>query len=325
MKKQYAAAWVFVLLLSLSLILVLVVLPKQHDEPPATVALMATTTPRSLIFAPTRFLPTVAAAPSATMTPLPPTPFPTMTTFAVTLAAPEPRVFQAANIANSGSMLFNYCTGFGSPVAMRIYDWSTGSTISLSDTAIAQIPLSWDASNTIWQGYNSARPFNQPNDAQERWKINLYLTDGSERWIQVQASQQVQDVYYVYSFEKIIPFSGADGQHYGYHPCRAFTISAEAMQRFLNVVNQYQDAIRYPALIGGNDPRWTYGLVSPVSAYADFRSIPSMIYNDPIGSIDKPVKLWFALDPTWNGWAQVRIGSTQGWVELALVDFTQDR
>ena len=321
MKKQYAVVWAFVLLLSLSLIIFLVVIPKERDEPPATETPLPTDVPQALILAPTRFLPTVAAAPSATPV-IPPTPYPTMTAFAVTLAAPEPRVFDAANILNSQLMLSNYCTNFGIPVALRIFDWSNGSTISLSDTAIAQIPLSWDASKTIWQGYNSAHPFNQPDDIQERWKINLFLSDSTERWIRVQTSGQTPDIDYVYSFQQITPFAGTDGLHYGDHPCRAFMIAAATVQNFLNVVGQYQDVVRYPVLISGDDPRWTAGLLSPVNAYADLRSIPSTVYNDPIGSIDKQIDVWFALDPTWNGWAQVKVGAVQGWVDMSLVKFT---
>ena len=56
MRKPYAVAWAFVLLLSLSLIMVLVVLPKQRAEPPVTVMLLVTTTPRALVLAPTREL-----------------------------------------------------------------------------------------------------------------------------------------------------------------------------------------------------------------------------------------------------------------------------
>jgi hypothetical protein len=321
MKKQYAVVWAFVLLLSLSLVVFLFVIPKGRDEPAATATPLPTNAPQALILAPTRFLPTVAAAPTATQ-PIPPTPYPTMTAFAVTLAEPGPRVFDAANIVNSASMLVNYCKNFGIPVALRIFDWSNGSTVSLSDTAIAQIPLSWDASATIWQGYQSDHPFNQPDDIQERWKINLFLPDGTERWIRVQTSSQTPDIDYVYSFQQIAPFAGTDGLHFGDHPCRAFTISASAIQSFLNVVTQYQDVVRYPVLINGNDPRWTRGLLSPINAYADLRSIPSTIYNDPIGSIDTPVTLWFALDPTWNGWAQVKVGAVQGWVDMALVKFT---
>ena len=94
------------------------------------------------------------------------------------------------------------------------------------------------------------------------------------------------------------------------------------MLDFLAVVNQYQDVVRYPSLIAGGDPRWQRGIASPTAAIADLRSIPTTRYNDPIGSITREISLWYALDPTWGGWAQVKLGSVQGWVDTGLVKFT---
>ena len=319
MKKQYAALWVVVLLLSLSLVAILVILPRQQQAVSATMTPLPTNTARALALAPTRFLPTVAAHPTATDLP---TPYPSLTPFVLTLAAPAPRVFQASNeYVPNEFMLANYCASFGSPVSLRLFDWDSGITISLSDEAIARIPLGWNASSSIWQGYNSLRPFNQPDDAVERWKINLYLSDTTERWIEIAFSPQSPDVYYVYSFQNIVPFAQPNGDHFGYHPCRAFTITTAQMQSFLTTVEQFQDSVRYPALIDGSDTRWARGTARPVAAYADLRAIPSTAYNDPIGAIDQPVTVWYALDETWGSWAQVKVGSVQGWVDTASVTF----
>ncbi len=319
MKKQYAVLWLFVLLLSLSLILFLMQ-GNQRREGVVTVTAtpLPTETPRALALAATRFLPTVA--PPSTATPLP-TPLPTMTAFVLTLAAPTPRVFVAENLLAGSAVLTNYCTSFGSPVTVNIFDWTTGNTVSVSDAAIAQIPLGWDASNSIWEGYQSAHPFNQPADAQQRWKFSLFLQDESERWIEVYQSAQTPDLYYAYSFQKTVPYTDRHGQHFGYHPCRAFTVSAAEVQNFLDVVGQYQDVVHYPGLISGTDTRWTRGIAQPVAAYADVRSIPSTQYNDPIGSIDQPVTLWYAIDPGWGTWAQIKIDSLQGWVDTRSVKF----
>jgi hypothetical protein len=324
MKKPFAALWGLILLISLGGIILLMVTPKGSSEPPATSTPLPTNPPQALIFPPTRFLPTVAIPPTATI-PIPPSPYPTMTAFAVTLAAPGPRVFQAGDIANSQSMLVNFCKGFGIPVAVRIFDWSNGSTISFSDQAIAQIPLSWDASNSIFLGYQSENIFSEPSDGQQRWKIDLFLPDGSERWVTIDTSPQTPDTYYVYSFEKIVPFSDKRGEHYGIHPCRAFSIPAEAVVNFLNVVNQYQDIVRYPGFVNGNDPRWTLGTIRPLNASVELRSLPTTKYNTPITTIDQPSKVWLAVDLDWNGWGQVKLGAVQGWVALAQIIFTVDQ
>ena len=89
-------------------------------------------------------------------------------------------------------------------------------------------------------------------------------------------------------------------------------------------MSQYQRVVQYPPFISGTDPRWKRGLAKPVSAYADLRSIPTKANNNPIGGIDRSVPIFFALDPSWDGWAQVKLGSVQAWVDTNTIDLTPD-
>ncbi len=333
MKKTSIALWTFVLLFSLGLIVVLLLNRQERAVPlPTVTVVLPTETPRSLAAAPTRFQATVALLPTAT--PLIFAAAPTSTPVAVTLSPPETQALPPAlpdsyrivipQAAAPGSMLINYCPAFGTPLSLRIYDWSSGTTTSLSDAEIAQIPLGWDASANLWQGYQSAHPFNQPDDARQRWNIDLYLPDGTDRWIIIYESPATPGRYYTYVFENTVAYADKNGNHFGNHPCRAFAAPASQVGSFLDAIRQYQQVIQYPPFISGNDPRWKRGVAKPNAAYADLRSIPSNEHNNPIGGIDTSVPLWFALDPAWDGWAQVRIGSVQGWVNTQTVNLTPD-
>jgi hypothetical protein len=306
---------VSVLLLSLSLVVLLMTgfRQRQHAALPAE-------TRRALVVAPTRPPSTVGAVPTATVPPPTLTPAPALPTeIVVTPGIAAPRVIMILNTVPSHVRLSNYCTGLGSPVSLRLFDWTTGSTVSLTNAAIAGIPLGWDASASIWQGYQALKPFNQPDDTTRHWRLNLFLADGRERWIDILASPQTPDQYYVYVFERTDPFADARGERYGYHPCRAFSVAASEVEAFLSRIDQYQDVVRYPPLLKGDDARWIHGNARPVAINADLRSIPTADYNDPIGSIDQSTDLWYALDPAWGNWAQVKLGLVQGWVDTGLV------
>src|SRR5450432_1644853 len=138
MKKQVAVVWALVLLLSLGLIVFLIAGSSQHASPTETLTPLPTMTPAALVLAPTRFLPTVAPVPSATVRPIP-TLYPTLTPFVPTLAPDPILVFQALDSASSQFMLASYCSSIGNPVSLRIFDWKTGSTVTLNNEAIAQL------------------------------------------------------------------------------------------------------------------------------------------------------------------------------------------
>lgn len=328
MRKPFTVLWVSVLLFSTTVIVALVVARGQRQAVIPPTEVFPPALQQALVVAPTRALANVVAAP-VNPEPSPTSQAPTSiaiepTEIVVTPRIDAPRLFFAASGGRGASMLANYCVDFGSPVSLRLFDWMTGATVSLSDEAIARVPLSWDASDTIWQGYKSARPFDQPDDAIQRWKINLFLPDGNERWIEIAVSPQTPEAYYVYTFQKTIPYANERGEHFGYHPCRAFAIASSEVQAFLTTIEQYQDVVRYPPLITGDDSRWVRGTARPTVSNADLRSIPTTAYNDPIASISQTVTLWYARDAAWGSWAQVKLGSVQGWVDTALVSLAPE-
>lgn len=331
MKQQSVILWTLVLVLGLGLIVLLALSRGQRAASPlpaTTPPLLPSATPQALAAAPTRFLPTVPVLPTSTPlifpSPLPTTPAPNMppatnAPILPTLAVANLPAFRVPDFPVSAASLINYCPGFGTPLTLSIFDWVTSSKANLSDAAVARIPLTWDASVSLWQGYESDHPFNQPDDAHQRWDLKLFLPDGSQRWIIIYESAQTPDTYYTYAYVTTEAFAAADGQHFGNHPCRAFATPSAQVMAFLAVVSQYQNLVRYPPLIATGDPRWQRGVARPLAAYADLRAVPSPVDNNPIGGIDAPVEIWYALDPAWDGWAQVRLGSLQGWVDTMTV------
>ncbi len=325
MKLQFAILWVFVLLLSLVLVALLLFGLRQRQGAPLPERVIAEA-PRGLAAVATRPPSTLIPVPTSTALPTStPTLVPTMTPYVLTVPAPMPRNALASN-SQSQYKLANYCSGFGSPVSLRVFDWQSGSAVGLTDETIASIPLGWDASDSIWRGYGAARPFDQPEDTYERWRINLFLPNGRQRWVIVLESPQTPDVDYVYAFSTTIPFAAADGSHFGIHPCRAFVQPKTEMSAFLTTIEQYQEVVRYPSLISAGDPRWVRGTAYPLSAdprakpSVELRTIPSTAYNDPIATIDQVADVWFVLDPSWGRWAQIRYGSLQGWVDTQFIE-----
>jgi hypothetical protein len=338
MKPQQAALWAFVLLASLGLIFALMISRRERPTPPpAPTDRLPTETPWALVSAPTRLPPTVAVLPSATplLLPSPPTsaliasPLPPLgaqpTDAPKPLDLPVDEVYRISipQPAAPRARLSARCPKLGMPISLRLFDWDSGQTTNLSDAEIAQIPLGWDASANLWQGYESLHPFNQPDDAKVRWSLNLYLPDGVDHWIVIYTSATTPATYYTYAFDITQPYT-INGEHLGNHPCSAFAIPGTWMNDFLNVIRQYQNIVAYPPFISGSDPRWKRGTAGPTGAYADLRSIPSKANNNPIGGLDRSVPVWYAVDPTWDGWAQVRIGSVQGWVDTSTVALMPD-
>ena len=153
------------------------------------------------------------------------TPLPGITSALVSASSAESALTEPDGASGGDSGLASYCDQFGDPVSIRIFDWDDWSTVDVTNTLVAQLPISWDASGDIWRGYASAKPFDQPDDARDRWRLQLFTQDGAERWIQIAQSTSTPDILYVYAFQTITPYTDNGGNHYGYHPCRAFTIS----------------------------------------------------------------------------------------------------
>jgi hypothetical protein len=122
------------------------------------------------------------------------------------------------------------------PQRARVFDWSTWQTSVIQDRKLFFEPFDWDASDTIWQGYHSDRPFDQPTDVHKRWSITLIQASGAEQWIYILNSPSTPNTNYVYVFQTVKPFADSRGEHFGYHPCRAFAAAAPLVRDWINRV-----------------------------------------------------------------------------------------
>ncbi|NDJ59614.1 MAG: hypothetical protein GYB67_00735 [Chloroflexi bacterium] len=289
--------------------------------PTETLAPLATTPPPTsapLLAVPTRgFATIIPPTPTATATPQH-LPSPT----AWFAASPTP-VVETESVAASGAALANYCVDFGQPITLHLVDWATAETFRLTNSEIAQMPLRWDASNSIWRGYSAAKPFDQPDDAHSRWKLDLFLADGRERWIEIVASAETPQTVYVYAFQNLTPYADRNGEHFGFHPCRVFAIATDQIHALIDAIINYQHVQIFPPLISDTDPRWRSGVAQPTARSAHLRSLPTAENNDPIGLLTQAVRCWYALDPAWGDWAQIKLGNNHAWVHLDGVRFTE--
>lgn len=210
----------------------------------------------------------------------------------------------------------DYCTSFGAPRSMRIFNWETWQETSLNAPEIISIPLSWDASQTIFRGYKAEKIFDHPDDTKERYKLRLFLNDDAERWISISESPSLDTISFVFAFQTLPPFADKNGEHFGIHPCRAFSVPRQTIKDFFAAVAAYQQrgAAAFPAIIASNDPRWKRGTLKPTTDFVNMRSLPTTQNNLPIRKIEKPILVWYAKDEAWGAWMQVKLGSTLGWV-----------
>lgn len=121
------------------------------------------------------------------------------------------------------------------PEKARVFDWSSWRTTYIDDQNILFEPFRWDASQSIWRGYDADQPFDQPRDAYKHWTVTLIQPDGSEQWIYILDSRQTPDSDYIYVFDVVQPTMGNEN-HYGFHPCRAFSINASIIDDWLSRV-----------------------------------------------------------------------------------------
>jgi hypothetical protein len=141
----------------------------------------------------------------------------------------------ASVIDGQGNDVRTFCN-LRAPQQTRVFDWSTWQTAYVQDPNVSVEPFQWDASRTLWRGYQSAQPFDQPSDAFKHWSVTLIGADGSEQWIYLFDSVQTPDTFYVYVFDNVQPFADNQGNHYGIHPCRAFAADANSVDNWLNQV-----------------------------------------------------------------------------------------
>jgi hypothetical protein len=242
----------------------------------------------------------------------------------VAQAADRPRPIPPTPLpVSAGAQLGAFCS-FGDVTALSVYNWESGQTISLNGGWIAQLPLMWDASQSIWRGYDAAKPFDEPDDVMLTWRMLLRDGAGTERFIDIGRSAQTSALY-AYAFDNASPYADRNGRYFGVHPCRAFILSPTYLEYLLSAAAAYQEFNgSYPDLIVPDDPRWQRGFVEPIEATVNVRAIPMAFNNDPVYVIRQPMEIWYAVDArSWGEWAQVKIGNTQGWVHTGYVRFTR--
>ncbi|MCC6801884.1 MAG: hypothetical protein IT319_03280, partial [Anaerolineae bacterium] len=216
--------------------------------------------------------------------------------------------------------LTSFCDQFGIPVSIRIFDWNDWSTVDLPNPLVAQMPISWDASGDLWRGYGVAKPFDQPDDTRDRWRLTLFTAEGVERWIYVAQSDSTPDTLYAYAYQNINPFADANGNHYGYHPCRAFALPATQMDVLLSSARAYRSSgSRFPEFAAPDDPRWVSGSAIPLAGSFEVRTVPTRANNSPIQIVASAINGYFIVEADWGTWVQVKIGNTTAWVDTSTV------
>lgn len=218
------------------------------------------------------------------------------------------------------STLISYCDQFGIPESIRIFDWNDWSTVDLPNPLVAQIPISWDAKGDLWRGYGNEKPFEQPDDTRDRWRLTLFTSDGTERWIYVAQSDSTPGTLYAYAFQNLNAYADANGNHYGYHPCRAFTLPSTQMDVLLSSARAYRSSgSRFPEFATADDPRWVSGSAIPVADRFEIRAVPTQSNNSPLQTIIGSVECYFITEADWGTWAQVKLGNTIAWVDTSTV------
>lgn len=141
----------------------------------------------------------------------------------------------AGTVQGRGTDVQAYCNLLV-PQETRVFDWSTWQTAVVQDPNVSAQPFNWDASRSIWRGYQSAQPFDQPSDAFKHWSVTMTDANGSEQWIHLFDSSQTPDTFYIYVFDNVEPFADSNGNYYGIHPCRAFAADATSVSNWLQQV-----------------------------------------------------------------------------------------
>ncbi len=221
-----------------------------------------------------------------------------------------------------GLQLGAFCR-FNDPESMSLFDWETSQTTRLSADWIARLPLTWDASASIWRGYAAAEPFDEPDDLRILWRLSLIDAAGATQFIDVGRSPSSPQLY-IYAYDNVVPFADRNGRYFGLHPCRAFSMQPTAFDYLIEAARAFQEFNgAYPDLIGSDDPRWQRGFVEPIEGQVNLRALPSAFNNDPVFVLTNRMEVWYAVDPrSWHDWAQIKIGGTHGWVHTGFVRFS---
>lgn len=120
------------------------------------------------------------------------------------------------------------CAAFGVPVTGGGYD--AAFTEYVVGAAGVDAILSLDTSRSFWLGYDSGGFAAAYFDSDPALTLTLTTADGGERWIDITVAD---GVYYVLPYAMTTAYADANGEHYGTHPCAAFTITGDEFARLL--------------------------------------------------------------------------------------------
>ena len=90
--------------------------------------------------------------------------------------------------------------------------------------------LALDTSRSFWLGYDSGGFAAAYFDSDPALTLTLAAADGGERWLDI---TEHAGVYYVLPYAMTTAYADANGEHYGTHPCAAFTITGDEFARLL--------------------------------------------------------------------------------------------
>lgn len=123
----------------------------------------------------------------------------------------------------------DYCTGWGSSYQSgRIVQWlDMWHPRNLSDAQLEAI-AAVNATDSFWRGYNSARPFDIPDDVATLYKLTL-ITENGKRHLYVASSASTPETVYLFAFMTLRASTDANGNYYGVHPCRVFSLPTDAI------------------------------------------------------------------------------------------------
>ena len=129
-------------------------------------------------------------------------------------------------LARGQSLDVESLCNLATPQSIRVFDWANWRIAKIADTPLVLEPLHWDASRTIFRGYEAAKPFDEPDDASKRWTVSFGQSEISPQEMYILQSRTTPDTDYVYVFVTATPSTDSNGAHYGLHPCRAFATDA---------------------------------------------------------------------------------------------------
>lgn len=123
----------------------------------------------------------------------------------------------------------DYCTGWGSSYQSgRIVQWlDMWHPRNLSEAQLASV-AAVNAADSFWRGYNSARPFDIPDDVETVYKLTL-TTENGKRHLYVASSASTPETVYLFAFMSLRASTDANGNYYGVHPCRVFSLPTDAI------------------------------------------------------------------------------------------------